>query len=460
MSLVFCGIVPHPPIAVPAVGKHDADQVKDTQQAMLALAQQIKASGAEALVMISPHSPVFADAIAINVTDPLAGDLARFRAADVAFTVPNQLPLAQAIIKHCQSEDLRAVGLDRSLMQTYNVDPQLDHGVTVPLHFFAQAGLTLPLVVVSPAMFDFKHLYRFGQAVASAATELGIAVALVASGDLSHRLTSNAPAGYSAAAADFDAKIVRLVQEGDAAGLVQIDYDEAEQAAECGLRPIIMMMGALDGREVATEILSYQGPFGVGYLVAALKPGDLDPQRKLGEMLASPDTQESFIVQVARQSLENYVLGKPAPHFNDDQIPAAFKGSGATFVTIKQGGQLRGCIGSIYPQQDTLVEEVIKNAVSAGNSDPRFPPVGREELATLTYSVDVLTSPETVDKPAELNPQRDGIIVQSGHRTGLLLPALAGVDTVEEQLAIAKEKAGIGAKEKFTLEKFQVIRHK
>lgn len=468
MSVVFCGIVPHPPIAVPEVGKGEAEKVKDTQRAMLSLAEQIKASGAEVMVIISPHSPVFADAIAVNMANPLMGNLARFGAAEVSFAVPNHHQLATAIIKHCGQQKLVSVELDEQLAGDFDVDLKLDHGVTVPLYFLSQAGIDLPLVVVSPALFSYQQLYRFGIAVERAATEMGVSVALLASGDLSHRLIPDAPAGYHPKAVEFDQQLVDLVQQGDALGMVQIDYEQAEQAGECGLRPIIMMMGALDGKEVHPEVLSYQGPFGVGYLVAYLKPGQENPQHRLMEVLdqqlshrmAKVRQGESFIVQCARQSLENYLLGQSPPTYDGDGIPAEFKQPAATFVTIKQNGQLRGCIGSVMPQRATVVEEVMHNAISAGIHDPRFHPVEPEELAELTYSVDVLTAPQPVDNLTELDPKQYGIIVRSGHRSGLLLPDLEGVDTVQQQVDIAKQKAGIGPTEKVTLEKFKVIRYK
>ncbi|NLJ57203.1 MAG: AmmeMemoRadiSam system protein A, partial [Firmicutes bacterium] len=121
---------------------------------------------------------------------------------------------------------------------------------------------------------------------------------------------------------------------------------------------------------------------------------------------------------------------------------------------------LRGCIGTIYPAQNTLAAEIAANAISAGLNDPRFSPVTPDELAALSYSVDVLTTPEKVDSTAELDPQRYGVIIRSSGRTGLLLPALEGVATVEEQLTIARQKAGIGPDEPAVeIFRFQVHRY-
>ena len=128
-------------------------------------------------------------------------------------------------------------------------------------------------------------------------------------------------------------------------------------------------------------------------------------------------------------------------------------------MTIKKDGNLRGCIGTIYPVCPTLAQEIINNAVSAGTRDPRFNPVKPSELDELVYSVDVLGETEDIDSPSELDVKRYGVIVSKGYRKGLLLPNLEGVDTVEEQISIARQKAGISADEPVKLQRFEVVRH-
>ena len=120
---------------------------------------------------------------------------------------------------------------------------------------------------------------------------------------------------------------------------------------------------------------------------------------------------------------------------------------------------MRGCIGTIQPVRPNLAEEILYNAVSAGTRDPRFSPVAPEELDRLVYDVDVLTEPEPIDSPAQLDTKRYGVIVQSGDRRGLLLPDLPGVDSVSEQLAIARRKGNIGEREACKLWRFEVERH-
>jgi AmmeMemoRadiSam system protein A len=136
------------------------------------------------------------------------------------------------------------------------------------------------------------------------------------------------------------------------------------------------------------------------------------------------------------------------------------QGRTSTFVSLHdRRGNLRGCIGTIEPQQPTVAQEVIQNAISAATRDPRFPPVQPEELEDLDVKVDVLTEPELIDSQDQLDPKRYGVIVESGWRRGLLLPDLEGVDTVEYQLEIAMRKAGIRPDEPIELYRFEVKRY-
>jgi AmmeMemoRadiSam system protein A len=136
------------------------------------------------------------------------------------------------------------------------------------------------------------------------------------------------------------------------------------------------------------------------------------------------------------------------------------KEKAGVFVSLKKHGELRGCIGTLEPTRPNTALEIIHNAISAAARDPRFPPVEPDELSELSYSVDVLTKPEAIPDTKDLDAKRYGVIVESGGRRGLLLPDLEGVDTVEEQLSIARQKAGIGEGEPVKIYRFEVKRYK
>jgi AmmeMemoRadiSam system protein A len=164
------------------------------------------------------------------------------------------------------------------------------------------------------------------------------------------------------------------------------------------------------------------------------------------------------VVELAKKSVEAYIregktLKLPEP------LPPEMSGKAGVFVCIKKHGELRGCIGTYLPSCECIGSETIVNAISAATKDPRFSPVREDELGVLTYSVDVLSCPEKVKDPLELDPRKYGIIVSSGYMRGLLLPDLDGVDTVEEQLRIAKMKAGILPQDEVEIYRFEVNRY-
>lgn len=169
---------------------------------------------------------------------------------------------------------------------------------------------------------------------------------------------------------------------------------------------------------------------------------------------------ESDYVKLARETLETYVHERKKIRV-PDWVPSELKKKRAgVFVSLKLGGALRGCIGTIGPTCPNVAEEIINNAISAGTCDPRFPEVRPDELKDLVYSVDVLGTPEKINSINELDVKKYGVIVTSGYRRGLLLPALEGVDTPEQQVEIALQKAGIRPSEPYEMQRFEVVRYK
>jgi len=164
-------------------------------------------------------------------------------------------------------------------------------------------------------------------------------------------------------------------------------------------------------------------------------------------------------VKLAKYSLEHFVKTGEVARLPTDTSAELLGKKAGVFVCIKIHGQLRGCIGTIAPVTENVADEILRNAVSAASEDPRFPPVKAHELDELIYTVDVLAPPEKITDESQLDVKKYGIIVTSGYKRGLLLPNLDGVDTVAEQVEIARQKAGIGGGETVQLERFEVIRH-
>ena len=254
---------------------------------------------------------------------------------------------------------------------------------------------------------------------------------------------------------------------GDFGKLLEFSEDFCEKAGECGHRSFTIMAGALDRTGVKAHRLSYEGPFGVGYGICAYEIQGRNPERNFMDQYEEKERKrirelrlrEDVYVQLARQTIEEYVLTKRKRKIPEGLPDEMYESRAGVFVSIKKEGQLRGCIGTIQAVRGSVAEEIIENAVSAASSDPRFSPIEPEELEKLTISVDVLGETQKIDSPDQLDVKRYGVVVTKGYRRGLLLPNLNGIDTVEEQIRIAKQKAGIREQEEVELERFEVIRH-
>ena len=164
------------------------------------------------------------------------------------------------------------------------------------------------------------------------------------------------------------------------------------------------------------------------------------------------------VARLAKTAVETYVSQRKV--VKPEELTAEMKERAGVFVCIKNHGQLRGCIGTFEPTRANVAEEVIHNAISSAMGDPRFAPVRASELSALDYSVDILTQPEPVSSKDQLDPEKYGVIVESGFKRGLLLPDLDGVDTVDEQISICRRKAGISEGEPINLYRFEVRRYK
>lgn len=447
-SEIFGVIAPHPPIMLEQVGGHRTSVTKASIEGMIEVAGMLADFDPDTVVVMSPHSPAISDAFAIETADALTGSLAQFGAPDAKFSYAGDVDLALQILGRFEEAGLPS--LDRAVARDLATGT-LDHGVLVPMSFL-DPDSQWPLVVLSLSYLPLDVHWTAGIEIAAAARDLGKRIAFVASGDCSHRLTPDAPGGFSPAGRMLDEEIVEAIADSDFERLVHIDPELIDHGGECGLRSFITLGGAV-GVDAHARVLSYEGPWGVGYLTAIVNEPTPDEGTKHG----MPGLPEHEIVTLARHTIDSYVRdGKltDATLLDDPDLPPR---AGA-FVTLHREGQLRGCIGTIAPVYDTLAEEIVRNAIQAATADPRFPRLGENELADLDIKVDVLHVPKpcTFD---DLDPKDYGVIVTSAGKRGLLLPDLDGVDDSQTQVAIASRKAGIQPGEPIALERFKVDRY-
>lgn len=461
MSILSAYIMPHPPLAVPAVGRGQERKVKSTIDAFEKAAKEIGELKPDTIVVITPHSIIYSDYMHISPGSFGEGDFSMFGDRSVKISHDYDSELVDLIGKMAYENQLAAGTLGER-------DKKLDHGTLVPLFFIDKYLKDYKLVRMGVSGLSSLDHYAFGKLITEAAEALDRKIVIIGSGDLSHRLLEEGPYSYAPEGPIFDEKVTKAMASGDFLEFFSFTDEDCEAAGECGLRSFLVMAGALDGLAVRAELLSYEGPYGVGYAVASFHPKGRDESRHFDRIfkketdreLANIRESEGEPVALARKSLESYVKTGQYIKADEGLSQELTETKAGAFVTLKKDGKLRGCIGTIEATRKNLAEEIIRNAVSAGTGDPRFNPVTAGELDQLVYSVDVLGKAELVDSKDKLDPKNYGVIVTKGSKRGLLLPNLEGVNTIDEQLDIVLKKAGISPGEKYQIERFQVVRHK
>ena len=463
MNIKAAYMVPHPPLIVPPVGNGQEKEIEVTIKGYKKVAEEIKALNPDTIVIVSPHSVMYADYFHISPGSSAEGNFGNFGAPQVSFQIEYDKKFADHLTTLAEKNEVAAGFLGER-------NPSLDHGTMVPLYFIKEAygeNFSSKIVRIGLSGLSFEAHYKLGQLIQETAVDLGRNMIFIASGDLSHKLKKEGPYGYKKEGPEYDEKIMAYASHADFLDILLMKEEFCELAGECGHRSLCMMAGVLDGIEVKATKLSYEGTFGVGYGIVSFHPTRLSEERKLLDKVVSEKkrrlearkAQEDSYVRLARKSLEAYVCTGNKIEVPID-LPEELQSKRAgCFVSLKKEGRLRGCIGTIAPTKISLAEEIIENAINAAVSDPRFSPVEEDELEKLEISVDVLGEPSEIASPSELDVKKYGVIVSKGYKRGLLLPNLEGIDTVEEQIRIAMQKAGIAEGETVKLERFEVVRH-
>lgn len=460
MPILASFILPHPPLIIPEIGGGQERKIQKTIDAYHNVAKRIAEIKPDTIIVTTPHSVMYSDYIHISPGKGSKGNFREFGHLDVSMEVVYDVELAMEISEAAENYEISAGSLGEK-------SKSLDHGVMVPLYFVNKYYNDYKLIRISISGLSYLEHYKFGKCIGEVTDKNDKKIVFIGSGDLSHMLKDTGPYGFKEEGPIFDREVTKAMDTGNFLEFLKFDEDFCEMAAECGLRSFIIMAGALDKKSVNSKLLSYEGPFGVGYSVATFEVTGIDEERSFDEIylknemkrVESLKSEEDEYVRLARQTLESYVINRKKIKKPDNLSQELLIKQAGVFVSLKLDGNLRGCIGTISPTTNSIADEIIQNAISAGAEDPRFFPVTEQELDRIVYSVDVLGQAEKIQSPDDLNPTKYGVIVSKGNKRGLLLPNLEGIDTVEKQVSIALKKAGISPSEKYQLERFEVIRH-
>lgn len=461
MAIVGGIMVPHPPLILPEVGKGDERVVEETIRAYEKAAESVADLKPETIVLSSPHVVMYGDYLHIAPGNSGGGNMRQFNAPETGMFIDYDTEYREHLIGLCDEVSFPAGTMgERS--------PELDHGTMVPLYFILKKYSDFKLVRMGISGISMADHYMLGMMVKKTAEDLDRRTVYVASGDLSHKLQKSGPYGFDPKGPEYDDKIMDVMGSGEFDRLFDFDSVLLEKAAECGHRSFVIMAGAFDRSDLQIEKLSHQDITGVGYGICTYRVTGSDQKRNFLDRwylrkkdgLERRKKMEDQYIGLARKTIETFIKDRkviPVPENLPDEMSNRRAGA---FVSLHIDGALRGCIGTILPVTDSIAEEIINNAISASTRDPRFSPVREDELPFLEYSVDILEEPEAIDSEEELDVKQYGVIVTKGMKRGLLLPDLDGVDTVSEQIAIAKQKAGIAVDDNdVSLERFKVTRH-
>jgi AmmeMemoRadiSam system protein A len=469
MPLIASYILPHPPIVIDKIGKEDILRCKKTQLALKKVADEIMSLEPDSIIVITPHGTIFSDAVTINYADILYGNLNSFGYRNIELKKENDISIVEEIFSESRLSDIPIAKLDENLITRFSITDEIDHGIIVPLYYIDEIYKKYKLVHINYGGLSYYEHYKFGMAIRKACENIDKRIILIASGDLSHKLSNEVPYSYSPIGVKFDNEIMNYLKNKDNRSIINMESEFCNNAGQCGKKSIDTLLGTLDGYSYKSEVISYEGPFGVGYGIVSFNKFIKDEGKKIYNLLIQDKLKkhkehldnEDIYVKLARRTIEEYVINRNKIDINNLDLPNEMitKRAGV-FVSIKNYSGLRGCIGTTgMGVEKNVANEIVRNAIEASTRDPRFNEIQEYELKNLIISVDILEKSEKVNDLKELDVKKYGIIVSNGYKRGLLLPDLDGIDTVAKQLKIVLEKAGISKNEDYIVEKFRITRH-
>lgn len=474
MKSIEVMFMPHPPIALPELRSGKGYLMKETLEGYQTIADKVHHVRPDTIICISPHGNTFSNGVCMLDSESIKGDLSGFGHPEVQMEKYVDRELTWKIQDRFDEAGILSVLMNENVAKQYKVHDTIDHGALVPLYFLDELYNNYEIIHMTPSGQDLLTHYKMGVLIQEVVSNSTKRVLVVCSGDLSHALKDDGPYSFDPFGPVFDEMVIKAIKEKNPLPLIQLDNTEERQAAQCGLKSFLMGFGMMDGHDYASEVFSYEGPFGVGYLTGYLANDFISKQPSILTRLESEKEEayyakldkEDDYVKLARRSIETYVRYRkktqsdPRPNFiSQEMYQELMHTKAGAFVSIHKNGQLRGCIGTTESTADSLFDEIVYCAISACSTDPRFNPVAEEELTALEIKVDRLYPPEEIYDLDELDVEKYGVIVEQGRKRGLLLPNLEGVDTIEQQVSIAKQKAGIYDDDDLKYYRFEVERH-
>ncbi len=381
MPCVAAGLFPHPPVMIPDIGGKDTQKVKQTIDHVKAAMARIMKEHPDTVVVMSPHNICFSDGPSLLLADTLSGDMGAFGHPELSMTLPVDQTLA-GFIGQKADPLCHLHHLDRKEAARYKKSIKIDWGSFVPLYYLLQAGFQGKIVLLTPDSSKRENNYVLGAILRETAQKLHRSIAVIATGDLSHKLTKESPHGFSPKGTLFDETIMKALQTRDKDMLDKLSDPLLKEIDTCGLSSIYFLLGVLGDAPASNPFISHEGPFGVGYGVALYLPQEEVQKEK------SPLSEHA---KLAKDAIAHYIrtgrfLRVPTNLSEDLRIPSGVR------ITLLEFGATRGSACSKEPQYHSLAEEIIHVAKAAATEDPTHPPVSVSELEDLEIRVEPIHS--------------------------------------------------------------------
>ncbi|OGF31941.1 AmmeMemoRadiSam system protein B [Candidatus Falkowbacteria bacterium RIFOXYD2_FULL_35_9] len=259
--LVFSAILPHSPLLIPSIGKENIKKLQKTIEAIKILRQDFESTRPDLVIVLTSHGDIYPEAFSINTLPEYKVNFGEFGDFQTNQVYKGDIGFINRFKEQVES----------SMSLSLKSLTDIDYATAVPLIYLAENYKNFKIVPINYSFLSYEQHLKFGEALKEAIYREDKRVAIIASAELSHKLTPKAPAGFSPNAKEFDKKIIQLLKQKKVESILNLDKAMVEDAAECGLRSILIMLGVIKNMNYDFQVLNYESPFGIGHLVAEFK---------------------------------------------------------------------------------------------------------------------------------------------------------------------------------------------
>ncbi|MBQ2679670.1 MAG: AMMECR1 domain-containing protein [Firmicutes bacterium] len=453
MPVVFGMAVPHEPKILPEVNPNAHLEYAKTLQAYDEAAQKLIEKNIDTIVIISPHSKNYNGYFYFPTGNWATGSLAPFGARNVAVRALCDRDTAKDLYLYCAESKIH-VGFHKTM-----TSKMLDYGSVVPLTFVAKRQRAFAIIRISISGQSMEDHYRLGKCISDVFSGFdNRRAAIIASGDMSPRLSKDSLMGYAPQGAEFDKRMCNYMKKGDFESVITTKEDFCIESGADIYKPLAVLGGALDGKVFDSELLSYEKVNGSGFAIATYTVDE----EKTVDPYAIDRSNESEYVQIARGTLETFITKKLKRKMSAPRnIPERFRIRSGVFVTLRWRGKYIGCMGTIEPKTSSIYKEIMDAVVFAAREDKSGNPVKLFELKDLDYTVDVISPLEEIFDLSDQDVTKHGLVIANGNIKAVVLPGATGIKTPADQVDDVLRKLNADSmKRTFKMYRFTIDRYK